>query len=153
MNKPRLIKRMAEKREEKLLNKPRYKIEDLYVGEIIYITGKKFEMGYSFLTSGYQFKFKHIKPFAIFKHSYLDKDYYLHVTSNHKLRQSSLTTEIGEYVVHNDTLKEFDKYMQRYMIANNLKKTSKLSINEIKELEEYVNEKLYPEQEKDELFY
>ena len=43
--------------------------------------------------------------------------------------------------------------MQRYMIANNLKTTSKLSINDIKELEEAINKELYPEQEKDEVFY
>lgn len=152
MNKPRLIKRMAEKREEKLLNKPRYKIEDLYCGEIIYITGKKFEMGSSFFTSGYRFKYKHIKPFAIFKHTCWDSDY-LHIVSNHKLRHSDLISEIGEYAVNDDSLKKFDKFMQRYMFANNLKSTSKLSINDIKELEDYVNEKLYPEQEKDELFY
>ena len=110
-------------------------------------------MGSSFLTSGYRFKFKHIKPFAIFKHTCWDNDY-LHIVSNHKLRPLDLgETEIGEYVVDDDSLKKFDKYMQRYMIANNLKSTSKLSINDIKELEDYVNEKLYPEQEKDELFY
>lgn len=152
MNKPRLIEHMAQRREERKLNKPRYKIEDLHVGEIIYITNKKFEMGSSFLTSGHRFKFKRIKPFAIFKHTYFDPNY-LHIVSTHKLRQLDLISEIGEYVVRDNSLKKFDKYMQRYMLANNLKSTSKLSINDIKELEDYVNEKLYPEQEKDELFY
>ena len=153
MNKPRLIERMAQRREQKRLNKPRYKIEDLHVGEIIYITNKKFEMGSCLLTSGYRFKFKHIKPFAIFKHTCWDSDY-LHIVSNHKLQPLDLCeTEIGEYVVNDDSLKKFDKYMQRYMIENNLKSKSKLSINDIKELEDYVNQKLYPEQEKDELFY
>lgn len=152
MKKLRLIERMIQKHEERKLNKPRYKIEDLYVGEIIFIANKKFEMGSCFWASGYRFKFKHIKPFAIFKHTCWDSDY-LHIVSNHKLQQRGLETEIGEYVINDDSLKKFDKFMQRYMIANNLKKTSKLSINDIKELEDYVNQELYPEQAKDELFY
>ncbi len=152
MNRPRIIERMTQRREEKQINKPRYKIEDLYVGEIIFVTNKKFEMGSCFWTSGYRYKVKHIKPFAIFKHTCWDHNY-LHIVSNHELRELSLIGEIGEYVVNDDSLKKFDKFMQRYMIANNLKSNSKLSINDIKELEDYVNEKLYPEQEKDELFY
>lgn len=152
MSKPKLIQKMIQKHNERQNNKPKYKIEDLYVGEIIYIIDKKFETGSCFLTSGYRFKFKYIKSFAIFKHTCWDNDY-LHILTNHPLATRSLSSEIGEYAVNYDTLKDFDKYMQRYMISNNLKKTSKLSINEIKELENYVNQKLYPEQEKDELFY
>lgn len=151
MNKPRLIERMAQKREERRLSKPRYKIEDLYVGKIIYITNIEFISGPTFLQSGIKTKYKTVKPFAIFKHTCFDSSY-LHLMTNHPLRSSTLA-EIGEYTVFYDSLKEFDKCMQRYMIANNLKKTSKLSIKDIKDLENYVNEKLYPEQEKDKLFY
>lgn len=96
--------------------------------------------------------YKHIKTFAIFKHDYLDGADYFHVVTNHPLRLS-LYSEVGEYAVNYDSLKDFDKYMQRYMIENNLKSTSKLSINDIKELEEAVNKELYPEHKKDELFY
>lgn len=152
MNKPRLIERMAQRRKERKINKPRYKIEDLHVGEIIYITDKEFVNGSTFWQCGYKRTYKHIKTFAIFKHDYLDGADYFHVVTNHPLRLS-LYSEVGEYAVNYDSLKDFNKYMQRYMIANNLKSTSKLSINDIKELEDYVNEKLSPEQEKDELFY
>ena len=37
MNKPRLIERITQQREERRLNKPRYKIKDLYCSEIIYV--------------------------------------------------------------------------------------------------------------------
>ena len=151
MNKPRIIERMAQKREERQLNKPRYKIQDLCVGEIIYITNTEFYTGPTFWQCGTKYTFKHIKPFAIFKHTCWDSDY-LHILTNHPLRLS-LYSESGEYAVNHDTLKDFDKYMQRYMITNNLKTTSKLSINDIKELEEAINKELYPEQEKDEVFY
>ena len=150
MNKPRLIEYMAQKREERHLNKPRYKIEDLYVGEIIYIVNTEFVSGPTFWQSGTKTTYKHIKPFAIFSRTCWEHDY-LHILTNHPFRQS-FHAEIGEYAVNHNTLKEFDKCMQRYMIANNLKSTSKLSINDIKELEDYVNEKLYPEHKKDKLF-
>lgn len=151
MNKPRIIECITQKFEERKLDKPRYKIEDLCVGKIIYITNIKFIAGPTYLQSGIKTTYKTVKPFAIFKHTCLDSSY-LHLMTNHPLRSSTLA-EIGEYTVFCDSLKEFDKCMQRYMIANNLKKTSKLSIKDIKDLEDYVNQKLYPEQEKDKLFY
>ena len=135
MNKPRLIERMAQRREEKRLNKPRYKIENLYCGKIVYVVDKEFYKGPTFWQCGYKRTYKHIKPFAIFKHDCWDGSHYFHVVTNHPLRLS-LYSEVGEYSVNYDSLKKFNKYMQRYMIANNLKSTSKLSINEIKELEE-----------------
>lgn len=157
MNKPRLIERMSQRREERKLNKPRYKIENLYCGEIVYVVDKEFYKGPTFWQCGHNRTYKIIKPFAIFYHNiyigtYDFEDNYRHVITNHPLRQLSYS-EIGECVVNHESLKDFDKYMQRYMIENNLKKTSKLSINDIKDLENYVNEKLYPEHEKDELFY
>lgn len=157
MSRPRLIEHMAQKREVRKLNKPRYKIENLYCGEIVYVVDKEFHKGPTFLQCGYNRTYKHIKPFAIFYHNIyvgttdFENDY-RHVVTNHTLRQLS-HSEVGEYAVDQDTLRDFDKYLQRYMIENNLKKTSKLSINDIKELEDFVNQKLYPEQEKDELFY
>ncbi len=157
MNKPRLIERMTQRREERKLNKPRYKIENLYCGEIVYVVDKEFYKGPTFWQCGHNRTFRPIKPFAILYHNiYIGtndfENDYRHIITNHPLRLLS-HSEIGEYAVNQDTLKNFDKYMQRYMIANNLKNTSKLSINDIKELEEYVNQKLYPEQEKDKLFY
>ncbi|MFQ6723753.1 MAG: hypothetical protein ACLRFE_00270 [Clostridia bacterium] len=157
MKTPRIIERMTQRREEKKLNKPRYKIENLYCGEIVYVTDCKFVKGPTFWQCGHNRTYKHIKPFAIFYHNiYIGahdfEDNYRHVITNHPLRQLQYA-QIGEYAVNHDTLKDFDKYMQRYMISNNLKKNSRLSINDIKELENYVNQKLYPEQEKDKLFY
>ena len=152
MNKSRLIERMAQRREERKCNKPRYKIENLYCSEIIYVYATGFYESSNPQDIGTRYLHKVIKPFAIFHHTGFDEDY-LHIKTRLALRPSYCCNNPGEYFINHKTIKDFDKCMQRYMISNNLKKTSKLSINEIKNLEDYVNQELYPEHKKDELFY
>ena len=152
MNKPRLIERITQQREERRLNKPKYKIANLYCSEIIYVYNTEFYRGSSIWNSKTRYSYKVIKPFAIFHHTDFNEDY-LHVKTNFTLRPSHCCNKPGEYFINHKAIKDFDKYMQRYMIANNLKTTSKLSINDIKELEEAINKELYPKQEKDEVFY
>ena len=141
-------------------NIPRYKIEDLYVGEIIQILNRRYVgqsstssslIGYM-LAMQYEYTYANIKPFAIFKHNDAWDEEYIHVGTNHPLRNIYNAKEL-EYAVLDKTLKEFDRAMQQYMIEHNLKKTSKLSINQIKVFERVVNIRLNPEQNQDKLFY
>ena len=148
-----LIKRITD-------NIPRYKIEDLYVGEIIKIhnisyAGQAFEsnslLGYA-LAMQHKYTYTTIKPFAIFKHNDAWDVDYLHVGTNHMLRKIYNAKEL-EYAVNEKPLKEFDRAMQQYMIEHNLKRTSKLSINQIKHIEREVNIRLNPDKKQNELFY
>ena len=50
-------------------------------------------------------------------------------------------------------LTRFKDIMHEYMIEHNLKRTSKLSINQIREFEREINLRINPEQKQDELFY
>ena len=147
MQKPKFIQKMIDRKIERSLDKPKYAIKDLCVGEIIYVTNVEYYVGPTFLQSGIKTKFKRIKRFAIFYHDPCHN--YLHINSNHTLDSDRHCRTSGQYVVLYDSLRDFDKSMQRYMIKNNLKSTSKLSINEIKEIERIVNENLYPTQEHD----
>lgn len=153
MKKPKFIQRMIEKQEEKKFNKPRYKIDDLYVGKIIYIKSSSLFVGpnASIYDSGERIQYRNIKQFAIFDKSDPYKDY-VHVVTSQSLRDS-LWGEVGEYVVNCNSIKKFDKALQEFMIKNNLTKDSKLSLNQIKQLEDYVNKQFYPNQNTNQLFW
>lgn len=72
MKKTNLIKLIAQKRKEKEFKKPKYDINDLYVGEIVYITNIEWA-GKGVMN----YKYKTIKDFAIFResHDLLNADY------------------------------------------------------------------------------
>ncbi len=148
----RMIK-LREKRLEKEANKPRYKINNLYVGEIIYIQSQEYFVGpnSSIWDSGIRNKYYIIKKFAIFDKADAWKDY-IHIGTNHSLR-TDIWAKSGEYCICNNSLREFDKAMQSFMIANKLTKDSNLSINQIKEIETGINEKFYPNQNQNQLFW
>ena len=147
------IERTREKQRELYINKPRYKIEDLYVGKIIYIQSEKFYSGptHSIFDSGTWITFKNIKKFAIFYNPgpWIDD---IHVVTNHTLK-TSLWAKPGEYCIHYDSMMKFDKALQRFMIENRLNRNSMLSIKQITELENNVNELNFPDQRKDDLFW
>ena len=133
--------------------KPRYKINNLSVGKIIYIESCGFFVGpdASIFDSGTRIKYKSVKKFAIFYREPFDSTY-THIGTNLHL-ETSLWGEPGEYVIDYESIKEFKRSLQRFMIKNNLTKESKLSLNEIKEIEQAVNEYHYPNQNKNELFW
>ena len=147
------IAERIEKQREMEANRPRYKIDDLYVGKIIYIKSSSLFVGpnASIYDSGERIQYRNIKQFAIFDKSDPYKDY-VHVVTSQSLRDS-LWGEAGEYVVDYDSIKEFSRAMQGFMIKNNLTKYSLLSYNQIKEIEKQVNLQRYPEQKQDELFW
>ena len=151
MQKPKFIQKMIDKNNERKLNKPTYKIEDLYVGEIIYITDIEFVPGPTLLRSGHKYSYKHIKRFAIFYHDPFSN--YLHIVSNHELDTSLHCRVPNKYVIHYDSLNKLEDVMQPYMLKHNLKPSSKLSINDIKEIERIYNEHHFPDQKHDDLFW
>jgi len=151
MEKPKFIQYMIDKNNERKSNKPKYKIEDLRIGKIIYITKLEYYVGSSILDSGMKYRFKNIKPFAIFYQKPFESQY-IHIGTNQPLDFDYYCCTTGKYVIQHDSIKEFKDVMLRYMIKNNLKKSSKLSINEIKEIEKLCNEYLYPNQKQLDIF-
>lgn len=153
MNKPNFIEKIIQRHNEKELNMPRYKIEDLYVGKIIYIQSEKFysEPTHSIFDSGTCITFQNIKKFAIFYNPgpWIDD---IHVVTNNTLK-TSLWAKPGEYCIHYDSMMKFDKALQRFMIENRLNRNSMLSIKQITEIENNVNELNFPDQRKDDLFW
>ena len=150
MQKPKFIQKMIDKNNERKLNKPKYKIENLYVSEIIYITDIQPYVGPTFLQSGDKIRFRHIKRVAIFYHDPFGD--YLHINSNHELKLDLHCHHPHKYAVRERTLTKFEDIAQTYMLKHNLKPSSKLSINEIKEFERVNNEHHFPEQKSHELF-
>ena len=152
MNKPNFIEKIIQRHNEKELNIPRYKIEDLYVGKIIYIQSEKFYSGptHSIFDSGTCITFQNIKKFAIFYNPgpWIDD---IHVVTNHTLK-TSLWAKPGEYCIHYDSMMKFDKALQRFMIENGLNRNSMLSIKQITEIENNVNELNFPDQNQNQLF-
>ena len=152
MNKPNFIEKIIQRHNEKELNIPRYKIEDLYVGKIIYIHAERFYSGptHSIFDSGTCITFQNIKKFAIFYNPgpWIDD---IHVVTNHTLK-TSLWAKPGEYCIHYDSMIKFDKALQRFMIDNGLNRNSMLSIKQITEIENNVNELNFPDQNQNQLF-
>ena len=142
---------MINKNNERKLNKPKYKIENLHIGKIIYILKLEDYNGPTWLTSGTKYTYKNIKRFAIFYEKPYESQY-IHVGTNQPLDLDCHCCYPGQYVIQYDSLRDFKNAMQRYMIKNNLKKSSKLSINEIKKIEKICNEQLYPNQKQHDLF-
>jgi len=151
MQKPKFIQYMINKNNEQKLNRPKYKIEDLRIGNIIYLLKLEYYNGPTLLTSGTKYTFKNIKPFAIFYQNPYASEY-IHIGTHQPLDLDIHCGQPGKYVIQYDSIKEFKDVMLRYMIKNNLKKSSKLSINEIKEIEKLCNEYLYPNQKQHDIF-
>ena len=147
------IAKARAKQREIYINKPRYEIQDLYVGKIIYIESERFYTGptASIFDSGTCISFHDIKKFAIFYHPGPWQDD-IHIITNHPIR-TSLGAKPGEYCILHNSRQKFDRAMQRFMIKNKLKRDSMLSIKQITEIENKVNEYNFPDQYKDELFW
>ena len=152
MRNPQFINNIIQKYRQHKDNRPKYKIEDLYIGEIIYIIDSQFVIGSSLLDSGTKHTYKIIKDFAIFEKD--DNDNYIHILSGKSLLLS-IRADKDEYAINYSSIKNFGKLMQSYMIKKHLTDSSKLSINKIKEIEKEVNIRINPNKKRDDidLFY
>ena len=151
MDRQKLIEKIKEKQKERLANKPMYPIDSLYVGEIIKIHHVEPYWGKSIFDSGEKFRYSVVKKFAIFKQVNICT--YLHVATNFALETTERSLEVGEYVLNERSKKEFAKKLQIYMLDKGYNKKTKLSLNEIKEIEYAVNKELYTIMPQDEAFW
>jgi len=146
MKQPTIIKNLIAKhaerkqkrqqlKQEKMDNKPIYQIKDLYIGSIIQIE-KEWYTGYN---DTVHWQFIPLKMHAILYHNQeLPYDCYKHVASDYILK-NQYNAEQGECAIRRDSTKSLYRCCPNYIIGNNLTETSKLSKNQIIELEKVLN--------------
>lgn len=140
----KLIEKHKQKQTEKILNKPAFRLCDLYVGEIVFY--KKCEkVG----TEKYDHHYREVKKFAFLYEIGYGK--YRHIVSSQDLCElGGYNSIIGDYAVHK--VRKFEEAFPLYMRKNNLKPNSKVSLKFIYENEKSINEELAPNQKLNDLF-
>ena len=160
MNKPKFIEKMIQLHNEKELNKPMYRLEDLYPLQIVKVQDREYNglprpicyIPRCELPSLYRHTYTIIKPFALFKPNDANTAF-IHIISNHQLTEVPYTRRYEYAVASCEQLEDIEELTQQYLAINNLNKSSKLSVNQIKELERSINKKLAPDQTVTELFW
>jgi hypothetical protein len=145
MYKQRIIGNLIEKYNELTYSKPRYKLKDLYVGEIILINSRKFVGGLQWHT-----QFTRIKKFAIF---YKKNDYtYVHIKSREKLPIDTAIhlVDEGDYAIQ--LISPFRVGRHLAFLKDIIKDDTKLSREDIEKLETEINRQLAPDQKGTETF-
>ena len=124
----KLIARYRDKKLEKELNKPKYEIDQLWIGELIYLEDKKHLGPRNYYT--YRVKKKYVlltlDGFASYRH-----------IKTGCIIRSSLMAPIGDFAIHNDIkLNEHCPILLRKLY---LDAKSKISYNMVSALEESLN--------------
>ena len=140
----KLLDRYREKKNEKILNKEIFKLDELYVGEIV-LYKKCEDIGLGEVEHIY----REIKKFAFFYEC--DYKKYRHIISGQELYVlGDYKSIIGDYAVHN--LRKFEEVFPRFIRKHNLTLSSKVSLLFLIQGEENMNKELAPNQKSDELF-
>ncbi len=140
----RIIEERRVKKQEKLRNKPTYKLDDLYVGEIVIYKQVK-NVGLGKRNHYYDI----IKKVGIL--SYVGYEQYHHIKSGQDLYElGEYKSIVGDYAVNN--LRKFEKACPIYMRKNNFTPSTKVSLAFIEEFEDIINQQIAPDLEVDELF-
>lgn len=139
-----LREKLKQKNMEKLNNKPKFKLGDLYVGEIVLYTARE-DIGFGTRYDHYNI----VKNFAIFTETGYKK--YCHIKSGQTLYEMGCYKSIvGDYAVHN--VRKFEKALCIYMRKNKFTSSTKVSKIFIEENETKINHGLSPDQEINEIF-
>jgi len=140
----KLIKNYQQRKQEKLINKPIFKIGDLFVSEIV-LYKKREHIG----PGEYLHHYKEIKKLAFF---YLcDYDKYRHIISGQDLRElGSYYSSIGDYAILEP--KKFQEAFPIFMRRNKFDESTKVSLQFIINNEESLNKELDPNQKVNEIF-
>lgn len=143
-----MLKQRKEEKEaiklEKIMNKPEFRLCDLYVGEIVFYK-KREDVGLGKVDHHY----RKVKKFAFFYEIGYNK--YRHIISGQELYElGSYNSIIGDYAVHK--IRPFNEVFPLFMRKHDLKSNSKVSLNFIIKNENEINAELAPEQEVIDLF-
>lgn len=140
----KLIEQHKQKKFEKIMNKPEFKLGDLLVGEIVlYKKCEKIGPG------KFDHHYREVKKFAFFYET--NNHDYCHIISGQKLHiMGDYDSIIGDYAVHN--IRPFKEAFPLFMRKHNLSDDSKVSYNFIITHEKEMNEQLNPNQKINELF-
>ena len=114
-----------------LISKKPYKLNDLYVGEIILLT-------HTTNNSNRVDVFESVKKFAVLER--IDEEKFRHIKSGKLLRKLSKNSIVDSYVVGN--IKKFNEFYSLYIKKNEYYLTTKVSLDEINKIESYINKKL-----------
>ena len=140
----KLIEKHKQNKDKKFLNKPSFKLGDLYVGEIVLYKNRK-SAGLGKVDHYYE----EIKKFAFFYEIGYNK--YRHIISGQELFElGSHNSIIGDYAVHK--IRPFNEVFPLFMRKHDLKSNSKVSLSFIIKNENEINSELAPEQEVIDLF-
>lgn len=126
----KLTAKYQSKKQSNSQNKPKYKIQDLYIGKIVHCLSNE---SIGMFTVHQQFNI--IKENAIFLHKFWMISNFIHLKTNQEL--TVIMKNVGQdYIVQP---KEFKKVMKAFMHKHNLTEKSKLSYNQILQLEDDLN--------------
>lgn len=135
----KLYEQLKQKKVDKQNNKPRFKLGDLYVGEIVLYTDRE-DIGFGTRYDHYNI----VKKFAIFTETGYKK--YCHIKSGQTLYEMGCYKSIvGDYAVHN--VRKFEKALCIYMRKNKFTSSTKVSRVFIEENEDKINNELRPDME------
>ena len=140
----KLVEKHKQKKLEKKLNKPEFKLDDLFVGEIVLYKDRK-NIGFGTVDHHYSIakKFAFLTEFRYCK--------YCHIKSKQILvEMGAYESIIGDYAVHN--IKKFQEAFPLYMRKNNLTPSSKVSLKFIIDHEDEMNNQLDPDQKVIDMF-
>ena len=135
-----LIKRLQAKIDEHKYSKPRWKIQDLCVGEIVLFEQKKYNCDGLTRKNHYI----PIKSFAIFLKPSERDEYYLHFKSAQGLKDIKFAI-VGDYAIRN--IRPYSKEFAFEMQENKQTEKSKVSEKFINELETKINTEINKEKE------
>ncbi len=140
----KLIEKYKQKQNWKILNKEVFKLDDLYVGEIV-LYKKREDVCFGKIDHHYS----EIKKHAFFYKCGHQK--YRHVISGQELSElGKYGSIVGDYAVHN--LQKFEEVFPIFMRKYNLKPSSKVSLLFLIKGEENMNKEFKTIQENVELF-
>ena len=138
LEKQRKLEEKQKQLEEEERNRPKYTLDQLYVGEIV-LFEKQVYLGAQVNENFY----KPVKKYAILMK--IGYEEYLHFKSGQKLQKlGGWDAIVGDYAVRN--IKKFQEAFPIFMRKNNYTPSTMASLEIIELMEDKMNEQLAPEQ-------
>lgn len=121
-------------------NKPKYRIEDLYIGEIVCDEYEKLTPDKESKQISRECYERNIKAYAILHCPHLNNsspNRFLHIYTDQQISSQHSSPSIKEFKVTN--VKPFDVVMKNFMKEYSMTGKTRLSLNQIISLEDFIN--------------